>query len=507
MRAALLACLALLTAGCVNVPAGVDTATDAAAALPIPAAPDPFTMILCVGDVLEALDAREKDDCNFRVTTEHGPAAEVSIAVNPLDPMNLVGGAKDFTLGEDERCGKYSVWSGVYASKDGGRTWTNGWLPGYPGDERTTALSEYPCGSDPVLVFGPEGNVYYTSLMFDMTDAEPPLHPILAPVSGGTGKSAIAVTRSRDGGTTWDDPVVLVDRPEGGLDKQWIATDPASGQIYLSFIDTRESTFYVQRSDDQGLTWTEPIELVSSEEDLDGPSAVQFGQIGVGPAGVVHFVYWAAWFDQRASGAYHMESRDGGATWSEPHAIADYVPPIDLGVGHKYRIVGMPSLAVDQKSGALYVAIPSRVTTTGIAADPREPGDADMLVASSTDGSSWSVVRVSDDIVGPANDQWMPAIAVGPDGTAHLTWMDYRDDPAGQSAHVYYSFSKDGGASWSPNVRVSDVPFDGTGGYHQSGSGTIGDYMGLAVSSVAVHPFWADTRDGRNDVFAAILPA
>ena len=81
------------------------------------------------------------------------------------------------------------------------------------------------------------------------------------------------------------------------------------------------------------------------------------------------------------------------------------------------------------------------------------------------------------------------------------------DDPAGQSAYIYYAFSKDGGKTWSKNARVSDVPFDGTGGYHQSGSGTIGDYMGLAVSAKAVHPFWADTRNARNDVFAAVIPA
>ncbi|MCA1812802.1 MAG: hypothetical protein LC624_02490 [Halobacteriales archaeon] len=50
------------------------------------------------------------------------------------------------------------------------------------------------------------------------------------------------------------------------------------------------------------------------------------------------------------------------------------------------------------------------------------------------------------------------------------------------------------------------MPFDGTGGYHRSGSGTVGDSMGLAATRDGVHAIWADTRNQRNDLFSAFLP-
>jgi hypothetical protein len=511
MRAAALALLALALSGCLATPGPAPAGAVQPAALPpLPVGVEAFTQLVC-GGALQALSGDHREGCNWAVTGVNGPAAEVSVAVNPRDPRNLVGGAKDFTLGEDPRCGKYNVWSGAYASFDGGRVWSSGLLPGHPNDTRRTALSDYACGSDPVLAFAPDGTLYYASIHTteDLNASETmPTPPQLGPILGSpTLNAALAVTRSRDGGITWDDPVLLGTRDDGGIfDKEWLAIDAATGQLYVTHFYTGDGTIRIQRSDDHGQTWTEPVDVVTPRDFPDGPNTVQFGQVGVGPGSVVHYIAWVQGWSPPFSGIYHLRSTDGGATWSAPQLVAAYAPVLDLGVTHKYRIVTMPSLAVDPASGALYVAWPM---LTEPRAAPRAQADLDIFVARSADeGASWGApVRVNDDLVGPLNGQWMPAIAIGPGGVVHLTWMDYRDDPRGQSAMVYYAFSRDGGATWSPNARVSDAPFDGTGGYHQSGSGTIGDYMGLAASADAVVPFWADTRNGRNDVFAAIIPA
>lgn len=497
-----------LLAGCL-APAVVDPQSSAEdAGIRFPTTGDPFGSLLCKGDtLLQILDARGPDaGCNWKATHDSGPAAEVSIAVNPLDPLNLVGGSKDFSLGEDTRCGKYNVWSGVYVSHDGGRTWAHSLLPGHPKDSRKTALSDYACGSDPVIVFGPEGNVYYASIHSTDDPAEAPPVPQLGPVWGGSGlNAALVVTRSRDGGSTWDDPVMLQSREHAGIyDKEWIAADPQSGRVYVSYFDVDTGGLYVQRSDDEAQTWTTPVEVAKPGSGPEGPTNVQFAQVGVGSGGLVHFMYVALRDGAYPASIYHRTSADAGVTWSEPVLAASFVPPLDLGVAHKYRVVGMPALAVDAQSGSAYIAYPNRL-------EPFQGhgGDSDIYVVASKDGGkTWQApTRVNDDLLGPQNDQWMPAVAVGPDGTAHVTWIDYRDDPAGQFAHIRYSWSPDGGRTWSPNARLTDVPFDGTGGYHQSGSGTIGDYMGLAASSTSVTAFWADTREGRNDVFAAIIPA
>lgn len=498
--------------GCIGTdPLEETNASDPAASPdPIPSAPEPFGYLLCEGGELKPLAGGHDGGCNVRLTDGNGPAAEVDVAVDPTDPMTLVAGSKDFTLDQAPPCSEHNVWSGVYRSTDGGRTWTHDLLPGHPGDDRRTPLSAYDCGSDPVLAFGPNGTAYYAGIYFSMdTEGEGPLLPQLGVVQGYPIENAsLAVTRSTDGGASWEDPVVLIHREDGSLiDKEWMAVDQRTGQIYVSYFDSQDGNIEVMRSDDGARTWTEPVTVVpGGGEDHELAHAHQFAQVGVGPDGTVHLVYWATQESGGVTGIYHTASTDDGVTWSQPREIATYAPVLDLEFTHKYRIVSAPDLAIDPSDGSVHVAYPSPATN-GV--PEWAPQNLDIYAVTSTDGgSTWTdPTRVNDDLVGPQNEQWMATAEVGPDGTLHVTWLDYREDPQGQWAYVYYAHSSDEGASFSENVRVSDVPFDGTGGYHQSGAGTVGDYMGIAVTEKAVTPVWADTRHERNDVFSAVIPA
>lgn len=503
MRALLLLCM-LLLAGCVAPVPGATTETPGPRFLP--SSGTPFTAILCEGETLLPLDAPREGACNVKVT-DAGPAAEVHLVASPLDPMLLVGGAKDFRLGEEPRCGKFSVWSGTFRSADGGRTWTTGLLPGYPGDARRTALSDYACGSDPVLAFAPDGTLYYSSLQFSLRPGEDPLVPQLAPFLGyATEGSAVAVTRSRDGGLTWDDPVIVQSAKGGLLDKQWIAVDPVTGDVHVSYFNN-DGEIALQSSRDGGATWSAPLVLVEARDLPEGPPRQgQFAQVATTLDGRIHFIAWVAGDTPSPSALVHRFSTDRGASWSEPVQVAAWAPVIDPGALHPYRFVTLPAIAAHPSKPIVHVAYPAAAQ---VGAAPAARADLDVFVVTTRDGGkTWSApVRVNDDANGAPNLQWMPAPAVGPDGTLHLTWLDYREDPQGRLARVWYARSADEGATFTRNVPVGDALFDGEGGYHQSGSGTIGDYMGLAVTSLAAHPFWADTREGRNDVYAAILPA
>src|ERR1700752_5285128 len=58
------------------------------------------------------------------------PQNEPSVAVNPSDPDIVVAGSNDY-------CGQAvggDTWVGYYRSTDGGDTWTNSLVPGYPTD-------------------------------------------------------------------------------------------------------------------------------------------------------------------------------------------------------------------------------------------------------------------------------------------------------------------------------------------------------------------------------------
>src|SRR5438034_223040 len=53
--------------------------------------------------------------------------------------------------------------------------------------------------------------------------------------------SVIGVSRSADGGATWSDQTLVVDRPAGGDpaeidDKEWLSVDPESGTLTIAWV-------------------------------------------------------------------------------------------------------------------------------------------------------------------------------------------------------------------------------------------------------------------------------
>ena len=106
---------------------------------------------------------------------------ETSIAVNPTNPRNIVGGANDYRLGWGT--------SGFFSSTDDGESWYGDIKP-FPtpnnGDDHING------GGDPAVVFDREGVVYYADLHFERLNDT----------------SGIFVSRSTNGGFTWSRPCV-----------------------------------------------------------------------------------------------------------------------------------------------------------------------------------------------------------------------------------------------------------------------------------------------------------
>ena len=178
---------------------------------------------------------------NVDATTTIGPDNEVTVAVNPLDPDNLIGGSKDYALGPNGN-GGYIVWAGYFFSKDGGRTWTDGLV----GRESGSVLLNYDQSSDPVVAFGPDGTAYYCGLAYG---------------SGlmGLGRNALWVAESTDGGETWDDPYIVMAWETQGFfhDKQWLIVDQNNGNLYMTWtVFSADGTrIFFGRSTDGGDNW------------------------------------------------------------------------------------------------------------------------------------------------------------------------------------------------------------------------------------------------------------
>lgn len=380
---------------------------------------------------------------------------EPSAASDPADPQRLVAAWNDNLLFDpSSNLQKSRIAHGW--SADGGKTWESE-IAGFP-----TVDNEQ--RADPSVAFDGLGNVYLAFLPYDQFDrSDPDLNQIL-------------VARSSDGGASFDEPVVL---DAGAVDKPYLAVDPVSDTVYVTWVDFSgpEEVIYFSRSDDQGASFLPRIRVSDPGNGGSGPVPV------VGPDGGVD-VLWS----DRDTRILFDRSVDGGDTWGVDVVVdGDVVPPASP-LGGGFRNPLLPSLAVDRSAGS------SAGNLYAVWADGRF-GDPDVLSAVSIDdGASWSPpVRVNDDVQANGADQFFPWVAVDGDGGVHVTFLDRRDDPDNSRIALYLATSTDGGTTFGPNVQVSDGAFAPTDFF-------LGDYTGSAVSAGALLAFWPDARHGDQDL-------
>lgn len=515
--------LAALLAGCFS--------TDPEAPVEPPEPPtEPFRTFLALGGDL-ADPVRSLLPVNFVATPTRGPANELTLAVNPQDPGHLVAGGKDYYLGTAHPCPArpdgtpaypINVWNGVYWSRDAGRTWENALIPGHPGDAANAShpLRQWPCSSDPVVVFGQDGTVYYSGLGIRGDNAPDLGHPCVE------GSSSIWLMKSKDGGATWGDfscvaagtnfpnvegPDGLDLNPRRDVDKQWFAVDGES--VYFTYMAFRENVgtnatgnqtgpwsieLMFRRSTDGGATWDPEYPLFqfpSLAEPMALRDDIQFSTPQVGPTGVVYVTFRSP--ADGESWLYFTKSENAGTSFSTPLRAVRIVglPPNFAEDG--YRVDSYPVLAVGPRSGTIYV----------VWSDYRT-GDADVLLTRSLDGGdTWSQpVRVNadpSDVKG--SHQFLPWIALGPQEDLHVVWMDSRDSLDPSRLDVYHRVSHDRGDTWEREQRLNERTVETEACHHQSGRNFIGDYLGLAVSHRAVHALWPDGSSGRCDAVTATL--
>jgi hypothetical protein len=105
-------------------------------------------------------------------------------------------------------------------------------------------------------------------------------------------------------------------------------------------------------------------------------------------------------------------------------------------------------------------------------------------------------VRVNDDPNG--NWQWMAASSVAPNGRVDAIWNDTRGSGLPHIAQLFYAYSWDGGATWSPNVAVSPA-FDTSLGYPLQQK--MGDYNAIVSDATGADAVYTATFNGEQDVY------
>lgn len=445
-----------------------------------------------------------------------------ALAVHPDDPSTVV-----MAIG-DARAGG----CGLRVSRDGGLSWT-ATAPDFMPEEQPFC---YQRPLFPVMapVFAPDGTLHVAM-------------PASSPETGHpNGPISMLATRSDDLGVTH--PIVTVaegeritvDPADFGQEGEpveafswWkapsLAVDPTnSDKLYLAMRWNAWGTDlqplpadvpfrpYVAISEDGGQTWGEPIDIVRNAEGDEIYGALSH-ELVVAPDGTLYSFsreFPAPVPDDAPDPERRMlmfKSTDGGQNW-EIRPILEDVEDFSA-----------PYPSIDPSNGNLYVVYGGeRPAPEGA----EETAEEIYFSVSEDGGESWSEpVQITDDSSGASercpegsqesrclptastlNDSLTPGIDVAPNGRIDVTWYDFRNDPfaggqGGEDGHqveqrywdVYYTYSGDGGTSWSPNIRVTKTTVDGAEGATFNNMDVRGP-MGIASTDDVAYVAWADSR-------------
>ena len=366
--------------------------------------------------------------------------AEVSIAINPKNPDNMI--AASFQIGRPPgpRAG-----SSHYVTFDGGMTWKT--VP-------TPNPSKLVQGDD-IVVFSSDGVAYHAHLSFDGIRQQRPVRA----------ENGMIVNVSKDGGNTWSDGTAAVNHINTVMpfeDKPGMVVDnahasPSRGNVYLAWtrFDVYGSTnpehrsqIYFTRSTDQGQTFAMPFRISDVGGDcVDSDNTVEGAVPAVGPGGQVYIV-WAG-----PLGLVFDKSVDGGLSFGKDKVISDMPGGWDFSIDGLTRANGMPVTGVDLSDG------PNKGTLYVNWIDARN-GDLDVFLMSSRNGGdAWSSpIRVNDDPLKNGKVQFFTWMAVDPaDGSVNIMFYDRRDSDGTQTG-VTLARSVDGGKSFV-NHKVDLPPF------------------------------------------------
>jgi hypothetical protein len=380
-------------------------------------------------------------------------ANEPSIAVDPTNPSKMTIGWRQFnSVQSNFRQGGWGY------TTDGGTSWT------FPG-----VLENNVFRSDPVLNSNETGNFFYLSLLQTFCDD---------------------MWRSLNGGQLWTR--LPPEGGGGGGDKEWFTIDKTNGmghgfQYQAWSTAAACSSGQFSRSTNGGVTWMNPINIPNSpvwgtlDVDTNGNLFIGGGDFG------------SQFYCIRSSNA-----QNGNVT-----PTFDQVTTVNLGGSIEFGdlinpggLAGQIFLAVD-RSGTITnnnIYMLASVQPTGA-----NNGTDVMFARSTNGGQTFSAPhRINDDPINHNKWHWLGTLSVAPNGRIDSVWLDTRNASNNTDSQLFYSYSTDGGNTWSPNVAVSNS-FNPFLGYPNQNK--MGDYITIVSDNTGGNVAYAATFNLEEDIY------
>jgi hypothetical protein len=422
------------------------------------------------------------DDAITKCSTNNRQQNEPAATVAPNDPSHMSAGSNDYCTVESFG----GTWAGFYYSADGGDTWIDSLLPGYPTDTSAEGQASPLYGlvtnaGDPVQAWDNLGHLYYGGIAFNRDKpSNGSIWVARYNWQAGPAPDYELTTLVERGTPTPFFAGQFEDKVQLEVDKG--ASSPHAGNVYMCwarFTGSGSNNFVeFARSTNGGRTFTK-------QKISDGVHGNQFCDIAVTKSGHVYVAWRQFEFQRQQEDAVAwVKSTNGGRTFTRPAVAANFIP-WDL-TDH----YGDPAAAGRAKYES---CLAGDGTLSGCAGpeprnDARDCGDGPFVCQSGyVFHRQASQVRITADptTVGNPNAVYVVYDATVP-GTETPTGTSYGTigvSGTGTQGSIYFIKTANGGASWTEPERIDEQPKG-----HQF-------FADIDADSGELHAVWQDSRN------------
>jgi hypothetical protein len=367
-------------------------------------------------------------------------------------------------------------WIGLATSVDDGVSFAS----------QTPLVSASPFAGDPTLATDANGNLYLAYFGYD-------------PTSGGAGHLWVSTSTS---GTSWSTPQDVLGPGDlfdggGGIDKPFLAVDPVTQQPLIVFSDFAglfpgPGRIRLIAGQVGGASFSPSVNVDDGARPAfrDLPS-MAFDQTGMVYLAWVEATDTSIIVEDQATGN-QLAGSPTNAIYFTTASIRDGGVVVPQSTNHLVSGDAGASVVID--SAHLAVA-PDGTETYVVYVVAGDGGGTDIELAVSHDqGFSWPVHTLVDDQPGCAT-HFHPAPFLDVKNRIWVSWVDNRDG----LGNVYYAFSTNAGASFSPSQLVSSTPFFFTT-FIATTTGNLpawlGGYQALTGTNSELDALWTGAEGG-----------